>query len=52
MHIHAIVISLADGWISIYQLFTENIFIIPNSLLPFNLEENGFMNEYYKHPIV
>ena len=52
LHIHAIVIRLENGCIGIYQLLTETIFIVPNSLLPFNLEENGFMNEYYEHPRV
>ena len=50
--VHGIVIRLADGCIDIYQLLTETIFIVPNSLLPYNLEENGFMNEYYEHPRV
>ena len=45
-----IVIRLADSCIGIYQLLTATIFIVPNSFLPFNLEENGFMNEYYKNP--
>ena len=45
MHVHAIVIRWADGCIGIYQLLTATIFIVPNSLLPFNLEGNGFMNE-------
>ena len=47
LHVHKIVIRLASGCISIYQLLIETIFILPNSLLPFNLEENSFMNEYY-----
>ena len=51
LHVHAIVISLADGCIGIYQLLTATIFIVTNSLLPFNLEGHGFMNEYYEHPI-
>ena len=48
--VQTIFIRLADGCIGIYQLLTATIFIVPNSLLPFNLEENGFMNEYYDHP--
>ena len=51
-HVHAIVIRQDDGCIGIYQLLTATIFIVPNSLLPFNLEENGFMNKYYEHPRV
>ena len=47
-----IVIRLSDGCIGIYQLLTATICIVPNSLLPFNLEENGFMKEYYEHPRV
>ena len=52
LHVHTIAICLDDGCIGIYQLLTATIFIVPNSLLPFNLEENGFMNEYYEHPRV
>ena len=52
LYIHTIVIRLANDCIGIYQLLTATIFIVHNSLLPFNLEENGFMNEYYKHPRV
>ena len=52
LHAHVIVISLADGCIGIYQLLKTTILIAPNSLLPFNLEENGYMNEYYEHPRV
>ena len=48
-HMHEIVICWADGCIGIYQLLTATIFIVSNSLLPLNLEENGFMNEYYEH---
>ena len=47
-----IVIRRAYGCIGIYQLLIATIFIVPNSLLPFKLEENGFMNEYYEHPRV
>ena len=50
LHVHTIVIRLADGCIGIYQLLTATIFIVTNSLLPFNIEENGFMNEYYERP--
>ena len=39
-HIHAIVIRWDDGCIGIHQLLTATLFIVPNSLLPFNLEEN------------
>ena len=52
LHVHTIVISLADGCIGIYQLLTATIFIVTNSLFPFNLEENGFMNNYHEHPRV
>ena len=51
-HIHVIIILQADVCISIYQLLTGTIFIVSNSLLPFNIEETGFMNEYYEHPRV
>ena len=51
-HVHAIVIRLAGECIGIYQLLTATIFIVINSLLTFNLEENGFMNEYYDNPRV
>ena len=40
-HVHAIVIRLEDGCIGIYQLLTAAISIVPNSLLPFNIEENS-----------
>ena len=49
LHVHAIVIRWVDGCIGIYQLLTATILIAPNSLLPFNLEENVFINEQYKH---
>ena len=42
-HIHVIVIHSSDGCIGIYHLLTATLFIVHNSLLPFNLEENGFM---------
>ena len=37
-HVHTIVIRLADGCIGIYQLLTATIFIVPNSLLSFNVD--------------
>ena len=52
LHVHIIVIRLSYGCIGIYQLLKATIFIVPNSLLPFYLEENGIMNDYYKHPRV
>ena len=52
LHVHTIVIRLADGFIGIYQLLIATIFIVPNSLFPFKLEENSLMNDYYEHPRV
>ena len=45
LQVHETVTHWDNGCIGIYQLLTSTLFIVPNSLLSFNLEENGFMNE-------
>ena len=42
LNVHATVIRWDDGCIGSYQLLTATLFIVTNSLLYFNIEENGF----------
>ena len=43
LQVHETIINRDNGCIGIYQLLTSTIFIVPNSLLSLNIEENGFM---------